>query len=319
MFLRAVGLDEATEPDEGAPSGSAGLPRGEFLVPPQGGFFGPRRGAAAGLPRITDTDRVAPKDARELSKLFFERLRTLEEGSPEYTYARDTLIEMNLSLVHYVAGRFRNRGNGQLEDIVQVGTVGLIKAIDRFDTDRGFEFVSFAVPCILGEIKRYFRDTSWAVHVPRRLQELRTELAKSQEKLSSTLGREPTVKELATDLGVSEEQTLEGIVAANGYAAGSLDAPHDLSDDGVAHGSGRSLSEVMGDLDPAMEVVEHLHALAPLLAELDERERRIIELRFGQEMTQADIGRLLGISQMHVSRLLSRTLAQLRAGLLTRE
>ncbi|MFF1376095.1 SigB/SigF/SigG family RNA polymerase sigma factor [Streptomyces sp. NPDC058308] len=281
--------------------------------------MGPRRGEDAVPLRIEDADQVAPKDARELSKLFFEQLKTLEEGSPDHTYTRDTLIEMNLSLVHYVAGRFRNRGNGQLEDIVQVGTVGLIKAIDRFDMDRGFEFVSFAVPCILGEIKRYFRDTSWAVHVPRRLQELRTELAKSQEKLSSVLGREPTVKELAADMGVSEEQALEGIVAANGYAAGSLDAPHDLGDDGDVNKGGRSLADVMGDLDPAIEVVEHLHALAPLLAELDERERRIIEMRFGQEMTQADIGHVLGISQMHVSRLLARTLARLRAGLLTRD
>ncbi|MEU6992829.1 SigB/SigF/SigG family RNA polymerase sigma factor [Streptomyces sp. NPDC046465] len=288
-------------------------------MPHRGEFIGPQRGEDAVLPRIEEADQVAPKDARELSKLFFEQLKTVEEGSPEHTYTRDTLIEMNLSLVHYVAGRFRNRGNGQLEDIVQVGTVGLIKAIDRFDMDRGFEFVSFAVPCILGEIKRYFRDTSWAVHVPRRLQELRTELAKSQERLSSVLGREPTVKELAADVGVTEEQVLEGIVAANGYAAGSLDAPHDLGDDGDVNRSGRSLAEVMGDLDPAIEVVEHLHALAPLLAELDERERRIIELRFGQEMTQADIGHVLGISQMHVSRLLARTLARLRAGLLTRE
>ncbi|MBM7171467.1 SigB/SigF/SigG family RNA polymerase sigma factor [Streptomyces sp. G44] len=270
------------------------------------------------LPRI-DASEVAPKDARELSKLFFDRLKTLEEGSPEHTYTRDTLIEMNLSLVHYVAGRFRNRGSGQLEDIVQVGTVGLIKAIDRFDMSRGYEFVSFAVPCILGEIKRYFRDTSWAVHVPRRLQELRTRLSQSQEELSSALGREPTVKELAADLEVTEEQALEAIVAANGYAAGSLDAPHGSTEEGESYRGARSLADVMGAPDPAIEVFEHVHALAPLLAGLGERERRIIEMRFGQEMTQAEIGAALGISQMHVSRLLSRTLAELRTGLLTHE
>ncbi|MEU6761963.1 RNA polymerase sigma factor SigF [Streptomyces sp. NPDC046853] len=273
------------------------------------------RGEAVGLPWIEEADEVAPQDARELSKLFFERLRTLERGSPDHTYTRDTLIEMNLSLVHYVAGRFRNRGNGQLEDLVQVGTIGLIKAIDRFDVDRGHKFVSFAVPCILGEIKRYFRDTSWAVHVPRRLQELRTDLLKAQERLSCVHGREPTVKELAADLDVAEEQVLEAIVAANGYAAGSLDAPHGPGDPGDTYRSGRSLADAMGAPDPAIEVFEHLHDLAPLLAELDERERRIIEMRFGQEMTQAEIGAELGISQMHVSRLLSRTLARLRTGL----
>ncbi|MGV9883845.1 SigB/SigF/SigG family RNA polymerase sigma factor [Streptomyces sp. NPDC003006] len=297
MLVRTIDPEQTTDPTEEIQGGEGAAP----------------------LPLIEEAHQVAPEDARELSKLFFDRLATLEEGSPDHAYTRNTLIEMNLSLVHYVAGRFRNRGNGQLEDIVQVGTVGLIKAIDRFDASRGFEFVSFAVPCILGEIKRYFRDTSWAVHVPRRLQELRSELSRSQERLSCALGREPTVKELAADLEVSEEQTLETIMAANGYAAGSLDAPHGPADEGETYKSGRSLADVVGAPDPAMEVFEHLHALAPLLAELGERERRIIEMRFGQEMTQSEIGAALGISQMHVSRLLSRTLAELRTGLLTSE
>lgn len=289
MFLQAVDVD-APEPVERA------------------------RDQVAGLPRIEEAGQVAPKDARELSKLFFDQLQVLERGSADHLYTRNTLIEMNLTLVHYVAGRFRNRGNGQLEDIVQVGTMGLIKAIDRFDVSRGVEFVSFAVPYILGEIKRHFRDNSWAVHVPRRLQELRTELLKSRDRLSSRLGHEPTVKELAADLGVIEERALEAIVAANCYAAGSLDTPHVVSENGDT--SGHSLAEVMGAADPAMETFENLHALAPLLADLEERERRIIEMRFGQELTQAQIGAELGISQMHVSRLLSATLAHLRSGLL---
>ncbi|MVO85013.1 SigB/SigF/SigG family RNA polymerase sigma factor [Streptomyces sp. p1417] len=269
------------------------------------------------MPWIEEAVEVAPKDARELTRLFFDRLGALAEGSPEYAYARDTLIEMNLSLVHYVASRYRHRGNGHMEDIVQVGTVGLIKAIDRFDVGRGFEFTSFAVPWILGEIKRHFRDTSWAVHVPRRLQELRAELSRSQERLSGALGREPTVKELAADLEVSEEQALEALVAANGYAAGSLDAPNDPGEDGDTRSGARSVADVLGAPDPALETVEQLHALAPLLADLGERERRIIEMRFGQELTQAEIGRALGISQMHVSRLLSGTLARLRTGMLS--
>lgn len=335
MFLRTAGVDEATDlagrpwtgaaepagPEAAAPTRdeAAASTRGEAFAPLRPEEPEPSRQEAVELPRVDEAGQVAPKDARELSKLFFERLRDLPEGSPEYRYARDTLIEMNLSLVHYVAGRFRNRGNGHMEDIVQVGTVGLIKAIDRYDVDRGSEFVSFAVPCVLGEIKRYFRDTSWAVHVPRRLQELRSQLAGAQERLSSALGREPTVKELAADLGVTEEQALEGMMAANGYAAGSLDAPHGPGDEGETYRGGRSLADVMGDADPAIEAFEHLHALAPLLADLAERERRIIEMRFGQEMTQAEIGAVLGISQMHVSRLLSRTLARLREGLLTRD
>lgn len=287
---------------------------GQVAEPAQGA-----RGESVGLPWIEDVDKVAPKDARELSKLFFDRLQVLVEDSSDYLYTRNTLIEMNLSLVHYVAGRFRNRGNGQLEDIVQVGTVGLIKAIDRFDVSRGIEFTSFAVPCILGEIKRFFRDTSWAVHVPRRLQELRTELVKCQERLAAELGREPTVREIAADLCIAEEQVLEGIVAANGYTAGSLDAPDGARDDGEKNGRGRSLADAMGAADPSIEAFEHLHDLAPLLAELEERERRIIEMRFGQEATQAEIGAALGISQMHVSRLLSQTLARLRRGLLADE
>lgn len=289
MFLQAVDVD-AAEPLERA------------------------RDQVAGLPRIEEAGQVAPQDARELSKLFFDQLQVLDRGSADHLYTRNTLIEMNLTLVHYVAGRFRNRGNGQLEDIVQVGTMGLIKAIDRFDVSRGVEFVSFAVPYILGEIKRHFRDNSWAVHVPRRLQELRTELLKSRDRLSSMLGHEPTVKELAADLGVIEDRALEAIVAANCYAAGSLDTPQAVSENGAT--SDHSLADVMGAVDPAMETFENLHTLAPLLADLKERERRIIEMRFGQELTQAQIGAELGISQMHVSRLLTATLAHLRSGLL---
>ncbi|NGO74693.1 SigB/SigF/SigG family RNA polymerase sigma factor [Streptomyces sp. YC504] len=276
------------------------------------------RAVGIGLPPGIDrADQVAPRDARELTKLFFEQLNQLEAGSPEHLYTRNTLIEMNISLVHYVAGRYRNHGNGQLEDIVQVGTVALIKAIDRFDVHRGVEFISFAVPWILGEIKRYFRDTSWAVHVPRRLQELRIDLTKSRERMAAELGRDPTVRELAEDLGVSEEDAVEGIVAANGYVAESLDTPEDAGDGGRE--AGRPLADIIGASDPSFETFEHLHALAPLLAELDDRERRIIEMRFGQEMTQSEIGAALGISQMHVSRLISKTLARLRRGLFVEE
>ncbi|MFE6773103.1 RNA polymerase sigma factor SigF [Streptomyces fimicarius] len=278
-----------------------------------------RAGAAEELPWIENAGKIAPMDARRLSRLFFDRLQVLEEGTHEYQYARNTLIEMNLSLVRFAANRFRNRGSGDMEDIVQVGTIGLIKAIDRFDLSREVEFTSFAVPYIVGEIKRFFRDTSWAVHVPRRLQELRVDLAKAKESLAGDLDRDPTVQELAEDLGIEESEVTEGIVASNGYTAGSLDMPTDTAEAGPGQHSGRTFADVLGEPDPAMETVENLHALAPLLGELDERERRIIDMRFGQEMTQAQIGAELGISQMHVSRLLSRMLGKLRSGMLTQE
>ncbi|MFD3580466.1 RNA polymerase sigma factor SigF [Streptomyces sp. NPDC058644] len=267
------------------------------------------------LPWVEDPGKVAPQDARVLSKVFFDQLQVLEEGTAEYQYARNTLIEMNLSLVQYAASRFRNRSSADMEDIVQVGTIGLIKAIDRFDLSREVQFTSFAVPYIIGEIKRFFRDTTWAVHVPRRLQELRVDLAKGKDELSTALDRDPTVKELAEHLNLSEDEIIEGIIASNGYTAGSIDKPSDPGERQT--GTSRTLADVLGEPDPAMETMENLHALAPLVKGLEERERRIIEMRFGQEMTQAEIGVAIGVSQMHVSRLLVCILTKLRAGMST--
>ncbi|MDJ0385060.1 SigB/SigF/SigG family RNA polymerase sigma factor [Streptomyces sp. G-G2] len=276
----------------------------------------------ADLPRVDNAREVTPGDARELSRLFLVRLRSLEEGTREYQYVRNTLIEMNVSLVNFAARRFRTRATGaggvEMEDIVQVGTIGLIKAIDRYDPEREVEFSTLALPYITGEIKRYFRDTTWAVHVPRRLQELRTELAQCQEALSGVLGRSPTVKELAQHLELSEEDIIEGLVAANGYTSGSLDTSAESDEQSPSGGRGtRPLAERVGEVDAAMELFEDFHTLAPLLEQLDERDRLILSMRFGQEMTQAEIGNELGISQMQVSRLLTRTLARLRSGMLT--
>ena len=264
------------------------------------------------LPRVDDASAMATADARSLSKVFFDRLRRLEEGTPEYQYARNTLIEMNVSLVKYVARRFRNRAEPD-EDVIQVGTIGLIKAIDRFDLSREVEFTSFAVPYILGEIKRSFRDTSWAVHVPRRLQELRLELVRASSELSGTLHRSPTAAELAEHLGLPVEEVSEGLVAMNGYVAGSFEVPNT---EGGDNGEG-SIADRFGDVDPALDLVEDLQALKPLLEELDDRDRLILQLRFGDELKQSEIGARLGISQMQVSRLLSRTLAKLREDMLT--
>ena len=262
------------------------------------------------LPDVVDPRAVAPRDARELSRRFFQRLSELEEGTREFQYARNTLIEMNMSLVRFAAGRFRHRGD-DMEDIVQVGMIGLIKAIDRFEISREVEFTSFAVPYIVGEIKRFFRDTTWAVHVPRRLQELRVELAKAREELSSRLDREPSVTELATLMNLSEDEVTEAQIAANGYTSASLDAT--LS--AAGHEGEAALADFVGEEDDGMRLVEDFHTLAPLLAELGERDRQIIHLRFVEEATQADIGERLGCSQMHVSRLIKRIIEQLRDGM----
>ncbi|MEU9098414.1 SigB/SigF/SigG family RNA polymerase sigma factor [Streptomyces sp. NPDC048361] len=267
--------------------------------------------AAQELPVIEEPARVAPGDARELSRRFFERLAVLQEGTREYQYARNTLIEMNMSLVRFAARRFRNVAD-EMEDVVQVGMIGLIKAIDRFELSRETEFTTFAVPYVVGEMKRFFRDTTWAVHVPRRLQERRGELTRAREELEMRLDRSPTVKELAALMGVGEDEVREAQLAANGYNSASLDAALSTdTEDGEA-----ALADFIGADDPAMELVEDFHALAPLMAELSDRERLLLRLRFGAELTQSQIGEELGVSQMQVSRLLSRTVAKLRTGML---
>jgi RNA polymerase sigma-B factor len=270
----------------------------------------------APAPALTAADIPAPPasdaiDTRTLSRSLFLRLAALDENSPERAYVRDTLIELNLPLVRYAAARFRSR-NEPMEDIVQVGTIGLIKAIDRFDCERGVEFPTFAMPTVVGEIKRFFRDTSWSVRVPRRLQELRLALTKASDELSQKLDRSPTVPELAAVLGVSEEDVVDGLAVGNAYTASSLDSPAPEDDGGEG-----SLADRLGYEDSALEGVEYRESLKPLLAKLPPRERRIIMLRFFANMTQSQIGEEVGISQMHVSRLLTRTLAQLRDGLIS--
>ncbi|MFC1415483.1 RNA polymerase sigma factor SigF [Streptacidiphilus cavernicola] len=259
--------------------------------------------------------RVSPSDARAMSKVLFARMAELEEGTHEYQYVRNTLVELNMALVRFAAQRFRTRSE-PMEDIVQVGTIGLIKAINRFDLEQENEFPTFAMPTIIGEIKRFFRDTSWAVHVPRRLQELRLVLAKATDALTYRLGRAPTVTELAAHLELSEAEVREGMVAANGYSVSSIDAGSPGSD---SDEEGATFVARLGEDDPGMASVENLISLKPLLAGLGERDRQIISMRFGAEMTQSQIGEALGVSQMHVSRLLSRALGTLRSQLLTED
>jgi RNA polymerase sigma-B factor len=220
------------------------------------------------------------------------------------TEAREQALVSLMPLVRALAARYAGRGES-LEDLVQVGSVGLIKALDRFDVDRGVEFSSYAVPTIVGEIRRHFRDKAWAMHVPRRLKELSLRLSRLLDELTSELGRSPTVADLAEAAGVEEEDVVDALDSTNAYSTRSLHAPFD-------EGGGESLADKLGAEEVGYEEIEDGSLVAAGLAALDERERRIVELRFFEEMTQSQIAAEIGISQMHVSRLLRRALATMR-------
>ncbi|MFJ9665710.1 RNA polymerase sigma factor SigF [Streptomyces sp. NPDC101219] len=272
----------------------------------------PAAPAAHGAPRAQSARGAQhhPLDRSGARALFLE-LRELPDGSPEYAELRNRLVRMHLPLVEHLARRFRNRGE-PLDDLTQVATIGLIKSVDRFDPDRGVEFSTYATPTVVGEIKRHFRDKGWAVRVPRRLQELRLALTTATAELSQQHGRSPTVHELAEKLAISEEEVLEGLESANAYSTLSLDVP-DTDDESPA------VADTLGAEDEALEGVEYRESLKPLLEDLPPREKRILLLRFFGNMTQSQIAQEVGISQMHVSRLLARTLAQLREKLLVEE
>ncbi|MBA4865497.1 RNA polymerase sigma factor SigF [Streptomyces sp. PSKA54] len=288
---------------------------GETGVPPGGGWG--RAGymsehvheAEQGAQRAPHIQHD-PQD-RSGARVMFVELRKLPEGSPEYAELRNQLVRMHLPLVEHLARRFRNRGE-PLDDLTQVATIGLIKSVDRFDPERGVEFSTYATPTVVGEIKRHFRDKGWAVRVPRRLQELRLSLTTATAELSQLHGRSPTVHELAEKLAISEEEVLEGLESANAYSTLSLDVP-DTDDESPA------VADTLGAEDEALEGVEYRESLKPLLEDLPPREKRILLLRFFGNMTQSQIAQEVGISQMHVSRLLARTLAQLREKLLVEE
>ncbi|WSN42516.1 RNA polymerase sigma factor SigF [Streptomyces sp. NBC_01334] len=265
---------------------------------------------AAPVPATPVPVPPAPGDRSGARAMFIE-LRKLENTSAEYAEMRNQLVRMHLPLVEHLARRFRNRGE-PLDDLTQVATIGLIKSVDRFDPERGVEFSTYATPTVVGEIKRHFRDKGWAVRVPRRLQELRLALTTATAELSQQHGRSPTVHELAEKLAISEEEVLEGLESANAYSTLSLDVP-DTDDESPA------VADTLGAEDEALEGVEYRESLKPLLEDLPPREKRILLLRFFGNMTQSQIAQEVGISQMHVSRLLARTLAQLREKLLVEE
>ena len=217
---------------------------------------------------------------------------------------RAELVEAHIGLARHLARRFLNRGE-TYDDLVQVGSMALVKAVDRFDPAQGVAFATFATRTILGELKRHFRDKGWAVRAPRRIQELYVRLGGSIAQLSQELGRSPTIAELAKDVDASEEDVLEALEAGQGYRATSIEAP-------VSGGEEESLADRLGEEDSGYASAERRAELSPLLDKLPPRERVILGLRFAEGLTQSEIAARVGISQMHVSRLLSRSLAKLR-------
>jgi len=242
-----------------------------------------------------------PVSRTEVKKLF-ERLR--QTGDPS---ARDALILAHQNLAIYLAGKFADRGE-PLEDLVQVAQIGLINAVDRYDLSRGLEFSTFATPTIVGEIRRHFRDKMWSVHVPRRLRELNRVLMRSVETLSQHLSRSPTIAELAEDTGMAFDVVLEALEAGRAYAPTSLDAQSAEEDESRSGG----LLESLGREDTALEHLEDRATLEWALSKLPDREREIITFRYSKQLSQGEIARRLGVSQMHVSRLQRSALDRLR-------
>ncbi len=243
-----------------------------------------------------------PFDADRRNDLRRKFVEFVSTGDQEL---RQELIMAHMGLAEYLARRFGNRGE-PLDDLVQVACIALIKAVDRFEPERGIEFSTYATHTIDGELKRHFRDKGWAVRAPRRLQELYLLLGDVVASLSQELKRSPTVPELALRAGVSEEEVLEALEAGRAYRFASLDTPTSSDEEG------ESLGARLGQDDPGFGSADERATLSPLIAQLPEREHAILALRFVEGLTQSEIANRLGISQMHVSRLLARSLAQLR-------
>jgi RNA polymerase sigma-B factor len=247
-------------------------------------------------------EHVAPHGHAAEIDAMLRRLAAMPADDPQRVPLRQHLVEAQLPLVHHLAQRFRGRGE-PYDDLVQVGTIGLLNAVDRFDPERG-SFTGFAVPTILGEIRRHFRDRGWALRVPRRLQELGRQVSEAREILTQQLGRSPTVQEIAQQLDADPDLVLEALDTASVYATVPLPSTPEEGE-----------MAPLGFIDSGLELVEQRATLRPLLARLPARERTILALRFVRGMSQSQIAAEVGVSQMHVSRLITRSLAVLRDGL----
>jgi RNA polymerase sigma-B factor len=249
---------------------------------------------------MSSVDHPIGSTDREVETELFTRL-------PEDAAARERLVEMFLPLAEYLARRFDRRGE-PLEDLVQVASVGLLNAIDRFDVERDVQFSTYAAVTIIGELKRHFRDKGWAIRVPRRLQEVGLRVNAVLAELSQELGRSPTVEEIAARCEASPEEILDAMEAVQAYSTTSLDTP--VGEEGAAP------IDVLGGEDPSLETLEGWASVAPAVKQLPERERRVLYLRFFRGLTQSEIAEKVGVSQMHVSRILSQTLSFLRSAVL---
>ncbi|MFI6217189.1 SigB/SigF/SigG family RNA polymerase sigma factor [Nocardia brasiliensis] len=246
-------------------------------------------------------------DSYENIEPLFEKIAALAEDDPRRESLRAELIERCLPLAEHIARRFAGRGEN-FDDLLQVARLGLVQAADRFDVERGSSFLSFAVPTIMGEVRRHFRDNTWSVRVPRRTKEIQLTIGVTVEALSQRLGRMPRAREIAAELEVDVVEVTQALIAGNAYQSASIDA---VAGDDIENAP-LPLLESLGAEEPSYHLVEDYLAVRPLIEDLPERERRVLIMRFFESKTQSQIADVLGVSQMHVSRILSKTLQQLR-------
>jgi RNA polymerase sigma-B factor len=236
----------------------------------------------------------------------FRELKSLDENSSAYRRQREAIIERALPIADHIARRFSNRGE-PFDDLVQAARVGLVNAVNRFDVQTGSDFLSFAVPTMMGEVRRHFRDHGWAVKVPRRLKDLQKQLVQARGDLSQRLGRAPTASEIAKHLDIERELVIQGLIAGSNYCTRSTDVPVG------ADGESRSLGDTLGDVDHNLDTVINVETVRPLIAALPDRQREVLRLRFFENLTQTQIADRVGCSQMHVSRLIAQALRTLRS------
>ncbi|MEV0029714.1 RNA polymerase sigma factor SigF [Nocardia sp. NPDC050793] len=256
----------------------------------------------------TADDDIARTDTYDNIEPWFEKLASLDVNDPDRQRVREDIVRMCLPLAEHIARRFAGRGEA-FDDLHQIARLGLVQAVDRFDVSRGSSFLSFAVPTVMGEVRRHFRDRTWSVRVPRRLKEIRQSIGPATDVLAQRLGRMPTARELAAELDVELTEITQALVASNGYQSSSLDTAYRDGDD---DGSTRAAVDSLGAEEPCYRLLEDAMAVRPLIAELPEREREVLVMRFFENKTQAQIAERLGVSQMQISRILAKTLKTLR-------